>query len=74
MWTLLTYIILFLVTMTFHVISGATDKDDPNAEYFFGCSGGEFEKVKALIEADPSLAYTTTKDGEHWKVHYCFIL
>ena len=43
--------------MTFHSIS-ATDKDDPNAEYFFGCSGGEFEKVKELIEADPSLANT----------------
>jgi len=70
MWTLSTYIyILFLVTMTFHGIS-ATDKDDPNAEYFFGCSGGEFEKVKALIEKDPSLAHTTTKDGEHC-LHLC---
>lgn len=56
MWTLSTFIyILFLVTMIFHGIS-ATDKDDPNAEYFFGCSGGEFEKVKALIEKDPLLA------------------
>ena len=55
MWTLSTCIyILFLVTMTFHGIS-ATDKDDPNAEYFFGCSGGEFDKVKSLIEKDPSL-------------------
>ena len=63
--------------MSFHGIS-ATDKDDPNAEYFFGCSGGEFEKVKELIEADPSLgkkkliAHNGHRPPFDWA--FCFLL
>ena len=43
----------------------ANPEEEENSEYFFACSGGEFQTVKTLLEKDPSLVHTTTKDGEH---------
>lgn len=43
----------------------ANPEEEENSEYFFACSGGEFSTVKTLLEKDPSLVHTTTKDGEH---------
>jgi len=45
-----------------------TPEEQENADFFFACSreeGGEFAKVKSLVEADPTLVHATTKDGEH---------
>lgn len=46
---------------------GATNPEEKedNSEFFFACSGGEFPKVQSHLEQDPSLAHTSTKDGEH---------
>ena len=40
-------------------------EEEKNSDYFFACSGGEFDTAKILLEKDPSLAHATTKNGEH---------
>mmetsp|Transcript_55877 Transcript_55877/g.118832 ORF Transcript_55877/g.118832 Transcript_55877/m.118832 type:complete len:198 (-) Transcript_55877:456-1049(-) len=53
--------IMVLVSVAFAV----TLPDEANSEYFFACSGGEIDKIKTLVEVDPSLVHATTRDGEH---------
>ena len=48
------------------------DDDQPNADFFHACSGGELATFKTLVEKDPSLVHATTKDGEHC-LHLCAI-
>jgi len=60
--------ILYLRIIMFVSVAIAIDATNPegeNSEFFSACSGGEFAIVKTHLEKDPSLAHTTTKDGEH---------
>ena len=70
--SIMNIIIIILLLLLVSVVLGDTSSspDGENSEYFFACSGGEFETVKALIEKDPTLANKITSDGEHC-LHLC---
>ena len=48
------------------------EPNEPNADYFFACSGGDFDAIKIKVEKDPSIVHATTRDGEHC-LHLCAI-
>lgn len=53
----------FLFTVA---VTGSTEEQPPeNTEYFHACSSGDLSIVTSLLEADPALVHTTTRDGEH---------
>lgn len=63
-------LLLSLLLLVSVVLGDTSSSDGENSEYFFACSGGEFETVKTLIEKDPTLANRITSDGEHC-LHLC---
>ena len=61
-------VIIILLLLLVSVVLG--DTSSPDGEYFFACSGGEFETVKTFIEKDHTIANRITSDGEHC-LHLC---
>ena len=53
-------------------VEDETDTTNDNSEFFHTCSGGDYDKFKSFLDADPTLVHATTKDGEHC-LHLCAI-
>ena len=64
----------FLRIIMFALVAaaGALNPEEENSEYFFACSGGELSTIQRLLQEDPSIVHSTTKDGEHC-LHLCAI-
>ena len=71
--TLYAYIVLMTILGGANVGVSATDAEEyDNSEFFHTCSGGDYDKFKSFLDADPTLVHATTPDGEHC-LHLCAI-
>ena len=71
--TLYIYIVLMTILGGANIEVSAADAEEyDNSEFFHTCSGGDYDKFKTFLDADPTLVHATTPDGEHC-LHLCAI-